>query len=135
MAVYESTEQLYAVMNDLFQALAADQSNIDDFTKSNMVVRIIFEDPDGEILLDGRQPPLEFFLGPTPGKANFEIRVPADLLHEIWMGRESLSSAFFSGKIKAKGNIFRASRKLEGLFRQAEALYPTYVKQHGLEAA
>ena len=51
MAVYESTEQLYAVMNDLFQALAADQSNIDDFTKSNMVVRIIFEDPDGEILL------------------------------------------------------------------------------------
>jgi hypothetical protein len=135
MPVYDSTEQLYAVMNDLFEALAEDDGNIEDFTKSNMVVRIIFEEPDGEILIDGRQPPLEFFLGPRPGKANFEIRVPADVLHEIWMGRERLSSAFFGGQIKAKGNIFRATRKLEGLFREAEALYPTYVNRYGLEPA
>ena len=135
MAVYQSTEQLYAVMNDLFQEIAANPDHIDEFLHSNMVVRISFEDPSGEILLDGRQPPLEFFLGPRPGKANFEIRLPADLLHSIWMGREKLSAAFFSGKITTKGNVFKAVRKLENLFRVAERLYPAYVEKYGLESA
>lgn len=135
MAVFESTEQLNTVMNDLFQEIAANPDNIDEFLRSNMVVRIYFEEPDGEILLDGRQPPLEFFLGPRPGNANFEIRVPADLLHEIWMDRQKLSSAFFSGQIKTKGNVFKAVRKLENLFREAEARYPAIVEKYGLEPA
>ena len=71
MAVYQSTEQLYAVMNDLFHELAAHSDHIDEFVHSNMVVRIVFEDPEGEILLDGRQPPLEFFLGPAAGQSQF----------------------------------------------------------------
>ena len=78
---------------------------------------------------------LSFSWAQRPGKANFEIRIPADLLHEIWLGHEKLSSAFFSGRIKTKGNVFKAASKLENLFRQAEAIYPDYVKKYGLAAA
>ena len=46
MAVFESTEQLNTVMNDLFQEIAANPDNIDEFLRSNMVVRIYFEEPE-----------------------------------------------------------------------------------------
>ena len=131
--IYESTEQLYAVMGDLFNYLSSNPQYIDDFLNAKMVVRIIFTDPDGVITVDGRTPPMEVFFGPMPGKADFEIQVQADLLHEIWMDRESLSKNFMAGNIKAKGNLFKLLGRMEDLFRGAERAYPDYVKQYNLE--
>lgn len=131
--IYESTEQLYAVMGDLFNYLSSNPQYIDDFLNEKMVVRIIFSDPAGTITVDGRTPPMEAFFGPMPGKADFEIQVSADLLHEIWMDRESLSKSFMSGKIKTKGNLFKLLGKMEDLFRGAERAYPHFVEKYDLE--
>lgn len=108
MAVFESEAQLYTVLQGVFERLAAQPRQIAGFTHSNLVIRMNFLDPQGEVLLDGRQPPLEVFYGPRPGKANMEFTMPADLLHQIWMGEESTSQAFFSGRIKTKGNFLKA---------------------------
>ena len=36
--------------------------------------------------------------------------MPADLLHRIWMGEESASEAFFSGRIQTQGNFMKAMK-------------------------
>ncbi|HMN27989.1 MAG TPA: SCP2 sterol-binding domain-containing protein [Caldilineaceae bacterium] len=131
MAVFRSSEKLYQVLHRVFEQVSADPAQIAVFTQSNLVIRIRLNDPAAEVLLDGRQPPLEVFFGERPGKANLEISLPADLLHAIWLGQERSSSAFFSGKVKTKGNFMKATQLIE-LFRECERVYPQIAAEHNL---
>ncbi len=131
MAVFASEEQLYEVLQSVFTRLSADPEKIAPFTHSNLVIRLRLSDPDAEVLLDGRQPPLEVFYGPRPDKANLEFSMSADLLHRIWMDEESTSAAFFSGRIKSKGSLLRASHLID-LFRHVEEIYPAIAAQYHL---
>ena len=131
MAVFASDQQLYAVLQRVFEELSGQPDKIAPFTHSNLVIRLILNDPDAEVLLDGRQPPLEVFYGPRPGKANLEFSMPADLLHRLWMDEESTSAAFFSGRIKSKGSLLRASHLVD-LFRHIEEIYPAIAAEEKL---
>ena len=131
MAIFRSTDQLYAIIQTVFEQLMASPTDIETFTYSNLVIRICLTDPTAEILLDGRQPPLEVFYGTRPGRANLEFEMPADLLHQIWLGKESASRAFFSKRIKTKGNVLKASQLID-LFRECEKVYPAIAATHEL---
>lgn len=131
MAIFQSDQQLYTVLQDVFEQASADPLRVASFTRSNLVIRMRTANPTAEVLLDGRQPPLEVFYGPTPGKANLEITLEADLLHQIWTGTQSGSEAFFSGRIKTKGNLLKAMQLLD-LFQEVEQVYSTVAAQHGL---
>lgn len=133
MAIFQSAQQLYHVLQEVFVAVAANPAHIDSFTHSNLVIRMKIEDPAAEVLLDGRQPPLEVFYGARPGQANLEIVLPADLLHAIWLDQASASEAFFSGKIKTKGNLLKAMQLLD-VFRACESVYPAIASAYGLES-
>ena len=131
MPVFQSEQHLYDVMNDVFDQVSAQPETIDPFLRSNLVIRIRFDEPTAEILVDGRQPPLEVFYGTRPGGSNLEVQMSGDLLHNVWLGRESTSSAFFSGQIKTKGNLLKLM-KLVDLFRECERVYPQIATQHAL---
>jgi len=131
MAVFASDRELYAVLQRVFERLSAEPEKIAPFTHSNLVIRIILTDPDAEVLLDGRQPPLEVFYGPRPGNANLEFSLPADLLHRLWMNEESTSAAFFGGRIKSKGSLLKASHLID-LFRDIEEIYPAIAAEYQL---
>ena len=122
MPVYADSEQLYAVLRRVFDAVKERPGAIESFTRSNLVIRLRLTEPDAEVLLDGRQPPLEIFFGPRPGKADLELRMSADILHEVWSGQRQLKDLFFGGQIQTSGNVFRAM-KLADLFREAERAY------------
>lgn len=130
MSFYQNDEQLYDVMQEVFERVRERPEHIETFTRSNLVIRMRFQNPEAEILLDGRQPPLEVFFGTRPGQSDLELAMPADLLHRIWLGEEPLKNAFFSGQIKTKGNVFRAM-KLSDLFREAERAYPKVLAEKG----
>lgn len=121
--VYASAEELYAVLQDVFAEVKEHPEHIATFTASNLVIRMRFSNPEAEVLLDGRQPPLEVFFGSRPGDADLELAMEADLLHRIWLGETALKDAFFGGQIRTKGNVLRAM-KLTDLFREAEKAYP-----------
>ena len=131
MAIFDSDHQLYDVLQSVFERVSEHPSNIAAFTHSNLVIRMNFVNPEAEVLLDGRQPPLEVFYGPRPGKANMEFTMDADLLHQIWLGQESTSQAFFSGKIKTRGNFMKAVQLID-LFRECERVYPDIAASHNL---
>ncbi len=122
MPVYTDSEQLYAVLRRVFDTVKERPGAIESFTRSNLVIRLRLTEPTAEVLLDGRQPPLEVFFGARPGKADLDLAMPADLLHEIWSGQRKLRDVFFGGQIQISGNIFRAM-KLADLFREAEQVY------------
>lgn len=123
MPVYATADELYAVLEQVFFQVKQRPEHIETFTRSNLVIRIRFSNPQAEMLLDGRQPPLEVFYGPRPGAADLELAMPTDLLHRIWLGQAKLKEAFFGGQIQSKGNLLRAM-KLTDLFREAENAYP-----------
>jgi hypothetical protein len=129
--VFAGEAQFYAVMKEVFDYIAAHPEHIDSFTRSNLVIRMRTTEPDAEMLLDGRQPPLQVFFGPTPGAANLEIALPANLLHEMWMGRESTHKAFYTGRVRTTGNLLKAMQ-LADVFQEAERIYPTIAQKFGL---
>ena len=57
MPTFQSPEQLYTVLQDVFKKLAEQPEHIETFTRSNLVIRMNFTNPHAEVLLDGRQPP------------------------------------------------------------------------------
>lgn len=122
MPVYTDADQLYRVLRRVFEKVKERPGAIESFTSSNLVIRLRLTDPDAEVLLDGRQPPLEVFFGARPGKADLELTMTADLLHEVWCGQRKLKDAFFGGQIQSSGNIFLAMN-LTDLFREAERAY------------
>ena len=134
MAVYESTEQFYAIMKDVFEQVMQQPDSIESFTRSNLVVRMNTTDPEAEILLDGRQPPLGIYFGERPGRANLEITLTADLLHAMWLGSESTQQAFLSGRVRTRGNLLKAMQLID-LFAAAERIYPAVARQYGLPGA
>ena len=134
MTIYANAEQFYAVMKEVFDFVVQHPQHIDSFTRSNLVIRMRTSQPDAEILLDGRQPPLQVFFGPTPGLANLEISLSADLLHAMWLGQESTHKAFFTGRIRTSGNLLKAMQ-LGDVFQEAERIYPTVARKYGLEGA
>ncbi len=134
MAVFADQEQFYAVMQEVFDYVVRHPQHTETFTRSNLVIRMRTTEPDAEILLDGRQPPLQVFFGPTPGLANLEVAMPADLLHALWLGKESTHKAFYTGRIRTSGNLLKAMQ-LGEVFQEAERIYPTVARKYGLDGA
>lgn len=132
MAVFESDEQLYSVLQSVFERLAAEPGNAHRLAKTDVVIRMNFTEPAAQVTLDGRKPKTEVLFGPSADKANMEFSMPADLLHRIWMGEASSSQAFFSGQIKTKGNFMKAMQLVD-LFRECERVYPAVAAEHRLQ--
>ena len=59
------------------------------------------------------------------------LRMPADVLHRVWLSEIRLRDAYLSGQIKVEGSLVRAFA-LAHLFRQVEALYPTVLQDRSL---
>lgn|GEM_PF-983386 len=137
MSVYPDSETLYETMNDLFGQMMKTPQVLKPLQKSNKVVQIQLTDPSAVLTLDGRSNPPRFLDGPvkTPA-ADVIIRMPMDVLHNVWLGKAKLTDAYFSGQIKlVKGNPLSALglwNNLSSLFSQVGAQYPAILSEHGL---
>jgi len=108
MSTFQNEEQFYQVVRMATERLAEIPERTASFSHSNLVLRICLTNPTAELLLDGRQPPLEVFYGKSPGEANITLTLEADLLHELWLGKQDLRQMLFNGQIQTTGNLLRA---------------------------
>lgn len=131
MAFYPDSQTLQSVMQELFERLNATPGASDEFVKNKMIVAIYLNRPKVFLGLDGRQHPVEIVFAPNGDKPDLAIQMDADLIHDIWLSNVRLRDAFFDGRIKTKGSIFKAM-KLADLFRQAETLYPVILQERDL---
>jgi hypothetical protein len=131
MPFYQDSKTIKSIMREVFTRLNATPGAADDFVKHRMVVSLYLDHPKTFIGLDGRQKPVGLSFSPDGSKPDLAIRLDADLLHNILLGKVRLRDAYFGGQIKTKGSIFKAM-KLADLFRQTEKLYPVVLKERGL---
>lgn len=132
MPIFVDSEDFYTVMKRMADALVQDEPAVQAFKRANMTVRFRSTDPKAEMVLDGRHNPVQVLFGQQPLRADLDIALTSDLLHELLLGRRRIRDAFMAGEIKVSGNIFRALQLAEPL-RHVEAIYPQVLREMGRE--
>ena len=132
MPFYSDTEQFYTCTRALFARISQNNSHsADGILKARLVIRMRVHDPEAEIMLDGRQPPLKSSFGSSTLRPELDIEMSADTLHLIMLGELPLGQALGKGLLKVKGPIFR-TLPLAELFHQGQQYYPGILKEQGL---
>ncbi len=131
MAFYRDSQMFCEVMVDLFERTMAQPDAVDAIKASGLVLRLITTDPPAVLVVDGRSTPPGFSCGSTAARADLVLRMPADVLHQVWLGQIRLRDAFFQGQIRIEGPLLRALT-LADLFRQVEAIYPSVLQARGM---
>lgn len=133
MPVYQTAKQVYAVMDEGFQRMAADPDALTDFQRRRMLVSIKTTDPEAVIVIDGRANPVHVTYDAPTGRADLGLQMAADLLHDILMQTAGVKASFMSGAVQVSGNVFRAMQ-LADLFHQIQRVYPQVRRDLGYDA-
>ena len=132
MPFYHDTQQMDAVLRALFARIGQSSPRAaDGILKARLVIRLRTSEPEGEIALDGRQPPLKSYFGPAAVRPELDIQMAADTLHRILLGELALGKALSGGLLKVKGPIFK-TLPLAELFHQGQRYYPDVLRELGL---
>lgn len=124
MAVYESSEQLYKVMQQLVAQIETQYPQATEaMLKSKLIIRFICRQPDGEIVVDAQKRPLQFYYGSAPITPQLDINLDTDILHQILLGELNLMKALGSKKVQPKGPVWKVI-SLAPLFEYAQKIYP-----------
>jgi hypothetical protein len=128
MAVYQSSEQLTAILRRLFEQVIADPEAARKLSQSKLIVRFKIHDPAALVTLNGRTMPPQLSMGaPAPGapplRPDLEVEVSADALHQILLAQLRLRVAITSKQVKVHGPVWK-SLVLQDIFHTAQALYP-----------
>jgi len=132
MPVFESTDQLYGVMSELFDRIKGSPEIAEGLLEGGMVVRFRWREPDGEATIDLRQAPISFTMGPSELDPDVEMIQTADVAHRFWLGRLNVPQAIATRKVVSKGSVPKALRLLPAV-RPAFEIYRGVLKDQGLE--
>ena len=129
MAVFKDSEYMYDVLGTLFRKLMDDPVVGPKFEKSDIVIRFVISEPDGEIwLLQDRS----VVCGTSDEKAIVTMTLSGDSCHQFWLKQLSMPVGLAKGKIKAKGPMPKVL-KLLPLLKPAYEAYPAIAREKGLE--
>ncbi len=117
-----NAEKFMAHFRQTVEELTSETETMAAFHRSNLVIRVHFEDIATQIAFDGRMG--EVFWTATPGRADLELSLTTRLFHDVMMGTRSLRESIMDGSIRIKGNILRALSFAE-LLQAAKPLYRT----------
>jgi putative sterol carrier protein len=129
MAVFESTEKMTKVMDDVFTPVFNDAKTGPKFKKANLVLKFILNDPVGDIYVDtGKSIIID---GEYDHKPNIELTADADVIHDFLLRKINIAEALGAKKIKIKGPILQIMKMIP-LLSKAFDNYPEIVKKHGI---
>jgi len=132
MAPYANADQLYAAFEALITALKQEHPQaVRAVENSRLTIRLTITDLQAQINLNAKRRPIAVSYGPASGRADLEIRLSAETLHQILLGRLSLAKAVGSQQLQLRGPIFKIM-PLADLFNQAQTLYPGILQAQGL---
>ncbi len=136
MAVYPDARTFYAIMEDLFGQVLRQPALLKPLRESKVLLHIVATQPDASLVLDAQADPPRVITGAAPAhKPSLGLRVPADVLHEVWLGKIRLRDAYWAGKIELTTSPLKALSlllSLQGLFRYVESIYPQVLRRRGL---
>jgi hypothetical protein len=124
MLVFKDSDQLYAVLSQLFSEIA---NNFPDATSAvqdtGIAMRLKFSNPAADILINGKMKPPNIEYNYQNKRADLDVILPAVVFHKILLSELTLKQAFASGKIKIRGPFWKAF-SLEPILQAGQLLYP-----------
>jgi ubiquinone biosynthesis protein UbiJ len=133
MQVFNSSDQIYAVMKSLLNQISEkDPSAARTLMNSKLILRLSLRQPDAEILINARRNPLEFVFGKSTLRPDLELEITADALHYILTGQLRFSKVLGSGQLKLHGPVWKAF-VLEDIFKHLQVLYPSVLHEYGID--
>jgi hypothetical protein len=133
---YRDTEQLYEIYGYFLDRVLRDEKIGAKMARAGIIIKFIYTDPDGEITIDVKNPPLKpgyfgsFYLGPCDLKEDVWSKQSADHSHRFWHGFENPVVAITRGLVKQGGNV-TAMLKLLPVVRPSFALFPVCLEEMG----
>ena len=132
MTFYTDAEQIYAVMQALFESMSSMTPDpVDALVSSHMVIRINLSDPDAHITINGRKRPVTIEYGSSNGRADMEIGMESETLHLIFLDEYSIKQGFSNGELKVRGPIWKAL-SFADIFQKGRTFYPQVLQDQGL---
>lgn len=124
MPVYQNSDELYSQLNRLFTQLQRDDPQLGTAVqRSRLAIRIRCTSPSALVLINGRSNPFQIQYGADGQRPDLDIEMPADILHDILMGSQSIKRAIASGSLRVRGPVWKTTA-LEDIFRRGQSLYP-----------
>ncbi|HEY9785844.1 MAG TPA: hypothetical protein V6D17_10615 [Candidatus Obscuribacterales bacterium] len=128
MPVFASTDELYAVMHQLWSYIKSDERMSKQLLASRLVVRFQYRDPDGSLTVDGSDgEEIRFHFGECELEPVVEMSMKSDVAHNFWLGKEPPAVALLQGRISSRGPVHKALALLPAV-RPAFAVYPQLVE-------
>jgi len=133
---YESADQLYEIYARFMDSILKDPKIGPKMSKSGIIIKFIYTDPDCEITIDLKNPPAEegyhgtYYLGPCDVQEDVWSKQEADFSHSFWHGHENPVAAVARGKVKQGGKV-TAMMKLLPVVRPAFGRFPVVLEEMG----
>ena len=135
---YEDADQLYEIYGRFMETILTDPKIGPKMSKSGIIIRFIYTDPDAEVTIDLKNPPNKpgyfgnYYLGPCDIKEDVWSKQAADFSHSFWHGFENPVAAVSRGKVKQGGKI-TAMLRLLPVVRPAFATFQVVLEEMGYE--
>ena len=128
MSTFNDTNELYAVMDDLWKRIKADEKMSQNLLASKLVVRFKYLDPSGQLTIDGSDgEELKVVFGEYDKKPDVEMTMKSEVANQFWLGGLNVPMALIDGRIKSRGAVHRALALLP-VVKPAFQIYPNVVQ-------
>jgi putative sterol carrier protein len=128
MSIFNDTQHLYLVMEELWSRIKADNDMSSRLLKSKLIVRFHYKEPDGWLTVDGSDgKEIKVSIGHNDLVPDVEMFMKADVAHHFWLGKENPALALLTGKMQSKGQVNKALALLPVL-KPAFQIYPTVLE-------
>lgn len=132
MAFFQNSQQFIGTLDSLFTRVQQSYPKAaEDLEQAKLILRFRCLEPTAEILINGRRHPATVTFGENRIRAEVDIELMADTLHEILLGELKLAKALASRALKIRGPA-RRTLAVTGLFHECQKLYPDVLHDEGL---
>jgi len=131
MPYFSDIQPFYDSITELFDKLSEDPQIKEKALNSKLVVRFVYSDPEGEVLIDCTGDEIALTCGVSGTAADATLTMATDTAHKFWLGKLNLIKALTSGEIESEGSVPKML-KLLPVIKPAFKIYPVILDEKGL---
>ena len=121
MAFFADANEVDKYIGGVFRAAAEHPENGPKFKAADLVMKVIYTDPDVEMNVIMRDP-MQVVAGPVDEEPDITLMMAADIADKFWRGDYNLAVGMAKGEVKAKGPV----NKILKLVPLTKPLFPMY---------
>ena len=129
MPYYQDAETLYACLNQLLDRVQRQApEGAEGLSRARFTVRLKFTAPTAEIFFDGRPRPFRTIFNGPKARADLELELAGDTLHQVLLGNLTVTNAVGNQLIKLRGPVWKVY-PLADMLQAGQQFYPQILSE------